>query len=110
MRDNKVHSIRVRGDVPYDVRVKQRLLSRLWDPVGVFLAKLQLPEGTLQRSCNGRKGVFAIIDRRNKDYWELFSLVETAPCHFEVKGDPVQCAQWGITGDDMQQMIADVSK
>ena len=48
-RDSKIHAMRARGDIPYDVRVKQRLLSRLWDPIGVELAKLGLPHDRLQR-------------------------------------------------------------
>ena len=32
-RNASLHPMRARGDIPYDVRVKQRLLSRLWDPM-----------------------------------------------------------------------------
>ena len=52
-RDNTLHGMRARPDKPYDVRMKQRLLSRLWEPVGQSLAKLALPEGSLQRHVNG---------------------------------------------------------
>ena len=109
-RDKSICSMRVRPDKPYDVRMKQRLLSTLWEPIGRALAKLELPDNTLQRHVNGYKGVFGLIDRRTDDYWELAILVEDVPGQYIARPHFDQFAHWGMDKAFVEGLLSAVNK
>ena len=90
--------------------MKQRLLSRLWEPIGAKIAKLGYPHDRVQRNANGYKGVFAIIDRSTEDYWELMTLKEIAPHHYELKPNLDQCQAWEIDSETATRIASAASQ
>ena len=61
-------------------------------------------------SANGYKGVFAAIDRSTEDYWELMTLKEIAPHHYEHKPNIDQCEAWKISAETATRIASAASQ
>eukprot|EP00959_Pyramimonas_sp_CCMP1952_P392000 8214406-Pyramimonas_sp.AAC.1 len=69
-RDQSSHDIRVRSDLPGDVRSRQRQLGRVWSSVKELMVKKNFWSQSVRMGANGFRNEFYFI--KDGDIWILF--------------------------------------
>ena len=102
-RDSKPHALRIRADLPDDVRHRQRYMSKLWGPVVQHLHSINKFDPALKIGANGFRNEFFI--RTETDHFVLVKGEVDSLGRLQLKPYDEDLRYWGITTEVMQQWI-----
>ncbi|CAK0884785.1 unnamed protein product, partial [Prorocentrum cordatum] len=105
-RDQSVHPLRIRGDLPLHVRQKKRAFSSIYVSVKQLAMKSPPSDASCKLGVNGRKGALQVIS--DSDVYELVSAKQGSGDQFTFEPNQASLTTWGITPDQIQEALDDL--
>ncbi|CAK0841367.1 unnamed protein product [Prorocentrum cordatum] len=108
-RDGNIHPLRVKSDLPLDVRIRKRAFHHLWNPVrSLLMLSPHWQEGKCQLGVDGFKGVLRL--RTESDVWELVSSKPMTQRNgedcYQFEPHLSELEAWGISAEQINTIIS----
>ena len=106
-RNQQAYNIKVRSDLPIDVRQKQRAASVIWSGTLDLLKKAGKPLHGFRLGCNGFQGLVHFSSE--EDVFELYHIRGSEEKGFTYEPNFEGFREWGVSDRDVTDLLASLN-